>query len=71
MRHKVLQIKLDEIKRALNEFYQDEDAVSAASLEHMRLQIEEYEELIGPGMDEAAMDYVEGQLDELALKLGI
>jgi propanediol utilization protein len=71
MRHKTLQIKLDEIKRVLNEFYQDEDAVSAASLEHMRLQIEEYEELIGPGMDEAAMRYVEGQLDELALRLGI
>jgi len=71
MQYKALQIKLQEIKRVLNESYQDEDAVSAAGLEHMKLQIEEYEELIGPGMDEAEMDYVKGQLDELARRLGI
>jgi len=71
MQYKALQIKLDEIKRALNESYQDEDAVSAGSYDHLKLRIEEYEELIGPGMDEAAMNYVEAQLNELALKLGI
>jgi propanediol utilization protein len=71
MQYKALQIKLDKIKRALDEYYQDENAVSAGSYDHLKLQIEEYEELIGPGMDEAEMNYVEGQLNELALKLGI
>lgn len=71
MEHKALQMKLDEIKRVLNDLYQDQNTISAANLEYMKLQITEYEELIGPEMDEAEMFFVEGQLDELALRLGI
>jgi hypothetical protein len=37
----------------------------------MKLQITEYKELIGPEMDEAEMFFVEDQLDELPLRLGI
>jgi hypothetical protein len=71
MEPKALQMKLDKIKNVISELYQDEDAISAANLELMKLQITEYEELIGPGMDEAEMFYVESRLDELALRLGI
>ena len=71
MEQKALQMKLDKIKNVISELYQDEDANSAANLELMKLQILEYEELIGPEMDEAEMLYVKGRLDELALRLGI
>jgi hypothetical protein len=71
MEHKALQMKLDKIKSVISELYPDEDAISAANLELMKLQLTEYEELIGPEMDEAEMFYVESRLDELALRLDI
>jgi hypothetical protein len=64
-------MKLDKIKSVISELYPDEDAISAANLELMKLQLTEYEELIGPEMDEAEMFYVESRLDELALRLDI
>jgi len=71
MEQNALQMKLDKIKNVISELYQDEDAISAANLEIMKLQITEYEELIGPEMDEAEVVYVESRLNELALRLGI
>jgi len=71
MEQSALQMKLEKIKDVVRELYQDEDAISAANLELIKLQITEYEELIGPDMDEAEVLYVESRLNELALRLGI
>ncbi|MGW8301563.1 MAG: hypothetical protein ACWGNO_05820 [Desulfobacterales bacterium] len=71
MQQSALQMKLEKIKNVIGELYQDEDAISAANLELIKLQITEYEELIGPEMDAAEVLYVESRLNELALRLGI
>ena len=71
MEQNALQMKQDKIKNVISELYQDADAISAANLELMKLQITEYEELIGPEMDDAEALYVESRLNEPALRLGI
>ncbi len=71
MDYKALENKLHKIKRALNALHQDQLKRSTADFENFKLQLTVYEELVGPEIDEAEMFYVEGQLDELALRLGV
>ena len=71
MDYQEIQKKLDEIKKALADLHQNQNKITNAKFENLTLQLSEYEDLMDPEMDEAEMFYVEGQLDELALRLGI
>ena len=69
MKHEKIKSKLENIKQLLSSLHQSSKKVSDATFEHFMLQLSEYEELIGPKMDEAEMFFVEGQLEEMERKL--
>ena len=70
MNYQEIKSKLEEINRQLNQLYQYPQKISDAVFEHLRLQLFEFEDLVGSEMDEAEMFYVEGQLEEIERKLG-
>ncbi len=53
----------------LNTLQETHVNLSEAKLEYFKLQISEYEDLIGIEMDQAEMIFVDTQLDELLRKL--
>ncbi len=53
----------------LNTLQETHVNLSEVKLEYFKLQISEYEDLIGPEMDQAEMFFVDTQLDELLRKL--
>ncbi len=52
----------------LNTLQETHVNLSEVKLEYFKLQISEYEDLIGPEMDQAEMFFVDTQLDELLRK---
>ncbi len=69
MKPEKIKAKFDTIKQRLTLLHQRPQKISDAAVEHFKLQLSEFEHLIGPEMDHAEMFFIEGQLEEIERRL--